>query len=62
MKPKIQSSMIYFMHDLFSVLSILCMMLLFLSSGGTSTGADVAGYVANWLCVFVFRKNWVRDC
>jgi 4-diphosphocytidyl-2C-methyl-D-erythritol kinase len=27
----------------------------FLSSGGTSTGADVA------MCV-CFRKNWVRDC
>ena len=26
----------------------------FLSSGGTSTGANVA------MCVF--RKNWVRDC
>ena len=27
----------------------------FLSSGGTSTGADVAG--AGYLCMFVFRKN-----
>ena len=32
-----------------------CMMYMLLSSGGTSTGADVAG------CL-VYTKNWVRDC
>ena len=34
------------------------MCLLFLSSGGASTGTDVA----MWLGVFVFTKNWVRYC